>query len=45
MISHGREDASYEAENGVTRFIFGAIGTAAALWFLCVTHRWRVDLS
>lgn len=29
----------YESDGTVTRFIFGAIGTAAAVWFLWVTRR------
>lgn len=31
--------AFLEAENIVSKFFFGAIGTAAALWFLWVTRR------
>ena len=29
----------YESDGIVTRFVFGAIGTAAALWFLWATRR------
>jgi hypothetical protein len=28
----------YESDGIVTRFVFGAIGTAAALWFLWATR-------